>query len=310
MSDQAILEAYRIADMSALGLVHVAGADAAKFLHAQLSNDVQRLEPTHSELAAWCDAKGRALAVMRVLRHGDGFMLIFPATLKQALLKRLKMFVLRAQVELFDASEYLSCCALFGAGAEQAMAAIMSLPAANGVTTTAELQCLRLPGAVASYLVIGKSGADARTWERLQNLGLPASYDDWLLNRINAGEPQVVAQTQGVFVPQMLNLHWLDAIDFQKGCYPGQEIVARLQYRGTLARRMYLARMTTTDTPAPGDSVTGLNAATLGQIVAAAPVNNNEQRLLAVLKVDAELQHANIDGVPLTLLDLPYETPA
>lgn len=308
MSDHATAQHTRLADMANLAVIQVTGVDAANFLHAQLSNDVLHLDRSHSALAAWCDPKGRALATLRVFRRDNGFVLLLPATLKQTLLKRLKMFVLRAKVELTDANENLSCFALFGAEATQAMTEIMPPPEENSVTTVADLQCLRLPGSVASYLIIGPPSDSAASRQRLRTHSQAATYNGWLLDRINAGEPQVFAQTQGVFVPQMLNLHWLAGIDFQKGCYPGQEVVARLHYRGKLTRRMYLAQIDSPDTPAPGDIVAGPDDTTLGQVVAAAPTDDHAQRLLAVLKVGADMQHANIGGAPLKLLELPYDT--
>lgn len=288
-----------------LAAIRVSGSDAGDFLQAQLSNDVLKLDRSHSALAAWCDPKGRVLAVLRIVRRADDYLLLVPDELSQALVKRLRMFVLRLKVEISDPGNTLRACALFGADADTQMS---EFSARLTPSEAGELACLWLPGTTPCCLITGAADAVEQLATHFADTTVANGRQSWLLNRICAGEPQVYAQTQGAFVPQMLNLHWLGGIDFKKGCYPGQEVVARLQYRGTLTRRMFLARVGSAHTPAPGEMITGLENASIGQVVAAAPAAANEQRLLAVLKVNAEIQHANLGGAPLELLNMPYDT--
>lgn len=286
-----------------MALIRVRGADAASFLQAQVSNDVMRLGQANSQQAAWCDAKGRVLCLFRIFRRDDAYMLMLPAELLETVLKRLRMFVLRARVELADVSDELQRFALFGPRAEQ----FLTLPAVDEVRTQGPLQCLRLPGETPSLVLIGADEDCKEMWQKLAQHTTPCAFESWQADRILAGQPQVFSATQGEFVPQMLNLHWVRGIDFQKGCYPGQEVVARLQYRGTLKRRMFLAQLDACVTPEPATTIQAADGSSLGQVVMAAPRGPRQQILLAVLKVDFD--QALLGGQTLRLLELPYATP-
>ena len=300
-------ENYR-ADLSPLAPISVRGADAASFLQAQFSNDVMRLGESASQIASWCDAKGRVLAVIRIFRSDDAYVLLVPAELLETLLKRLKMFVLRAKVELSDASDALQRFALFGPQANKLLNELGTAPDVDGVTVIQQVQCLRLPGDIPSYICIGSLDVCKKLWNDLRDKTDSVPHETWQLCQILAGQSQVFTATQGEFVPQMLNLHWLSGIDFQKGCYPGQEVVARLQYRGTLKRRMFLAELNADSTPQPGAVVTDSAGANIGQVVMAAPRSHDTQALLAVLKINAA-EGAQIEGQMLELQTLPYSTP-
>lgn len=277
-----------------LGAIAVTGADAADFLQAQLSNDVLHLDAGHGRLAAWCDAKGRAQAVPWVLRRGDDFLLLLPETLVTPVMRRLRLFVLRARVELRDAVDELVVHGLIGGPAAEPP---LSRLAPGAVHRDGERQYLALPGSEPRCFAIAPpdsapAAADALAWRRADIL---------------AGLPQIHPETQGRFVPQMLNLHWLDGIDFHKGCYPGQEVVARLQYRGRLTRRMFRGVLNAADTPAPGTPVTDAESGVRGEVVEAAP-GPDGQDLLAVLRIDATDGPLRIGNAELTLAPLPYST--
>ncbi len=301
-------QANRLVDLSTLTLLSVGGADAASFLQAQLSNDVMRLGESASQLSAWCDAKGRVLTLLRIFRHDDTYLLLLPAELRESIFKRLQMFILRAKVELADVSDSLPRFAFFGANAQNLLNSLGDVPEVNEVTNIDDAQCLRLPGETPAYVFVGASDVCQRLWMQLRLQGVPAQQSDWQLNRILAGQPEVLAATQGEFVPQMLNLHWIGAVDFHKGCYPGQEVVARLQYRGKLKRRMVLLQLDEAQIPEPGTPVTDEKNNRIGQVVAAATTGTAQQVLLAVTQVGA-LENGHINGIKLALLELPYPTP-
>ncbi|NRF69795.1 folate-binding protein YgfZ [Aquincola sp. S2] len=228
----AISGALRLADW---GVIRARGADAAKFLHSQLTQDIEGLPQHEAGLAGYCTAKGRLLASFIVWRQRpDEILLACSADLLAPTLKRLSMFVLRAQCKLSDASGELALHGLAGeaAGAWLGDAAPTT---AWGVAGRDGSSVIRLPEAeaIARYLLVQPIDAaapdlpplDAATW-------------NWL--EVRSGIPRIVASTVEQFVPQMINLELVGGVNFQKGCYPGQEIVARSQYRGTLKRRAWL----------------------------------------------------------------------
>jgi hypothetical protein len=200
------------ARLNRYGALAVTGADARAFLHAQLTNDIEHLAADRAVLAGWCTAKGRLLATFLVIPSPDGFLLQVARDIAPAVQKRLSMFVLRSKVKIADESD---AWAQYGVWASQS-----SVAWADGAVT--------VPVDGDRVLRLGKG------------LSLPEtkSEADWIVAEIRAGRPLISAATQDKFVPQMVNLERLGAVDFRKGCYPGQEIVARAQHLGEVKRRM------------------------------------------------------------------------
>jgi folate-binding protein YgfZ len=204
------------ARLTRYGLLSVSGADARDFLHAQLTNDIKNLPPGRAALAGWCSAKGRLLATFLVIPAPQGFLLQLSRDLAPAVAKRLSMFVLRSKVKIADESDAWAQFGVWDAPSPAALAW--------------EGSRARVPVGETRYLQL--EPADAPT------LTPNAEEDAWTLEEIRAGRPLITAATQDQFVPQMVNLETLGGVDFHKGCYPGQEIVARAQYRGQVKRRM------------------------------------------------------------------------
>ena len=283
------------------GAILVTGDDAATFLRAQLTNDLLRLGPDRHFLAGWCDAKGRVQMIARVVELHDGYLLLLPAALVDAVLPRLRMYVLRARVKLIDVGARWRFDGLVGDWVDD------QAPAVNRTEAHGERLILGLPASAdrkPRALVLSPAAVDGP--ENAIDSRSPA----WRLARIDAGIPAIYPATQGLFVPQMLNLHWLMAVDFDKGCYPGQEVIARLHYRGRLTRRLF--RMSWSgQQPAPGDTVVDDRGQTQGTIVdsAAEAAAADHGRLLAVVKVDADLHALFAGTAALQALDLPYATP-
>ena len=204
------------ARLSRYGVLSVTGADARDFLHAQLTNDIQNLPPERAALAGWCSAKGRLLATFLVIPAPQGYLLQLARDLAPAVAKRLSMFVLRAKVKIADESDAWTQSGVWDADFPEKLA----WSDGRATVPVGERRFLRLEPASSA------------------SLACQAGEETWYAQEIRAGRPFITAATQDQFVPQMVNLETLGGVDFRKGCYPGQEIVARAQYRGQVKRRM------------------------------------------------------------------------
>ncbi|QKT02415.1 folate-binding protein YgfZ [Ectothiorhodospiraceae bacterium 2226] len=297
------------------GLICVAGEDAQSFLQGQLTNDVRQVGPQHSQLSAYCSTKGRALALGRLFMRADGaYYLRLPAEIVEPTLKRLRMFVLRAQVTIEPCASDLVSVGYAGpqAAAEltEVLGAVPDLP--DAVRHTGHISILRLPGPVPRFELIGPVEEMEPTWTRLRAQAAMGGPALWRLLDVRAGVPMVYPATVDAFVPQMMNLQLIGGVSFRKGCYAGQEVVARMQYLGKLKRRMYRARLSGA-APQPGDEVYAAGEAqSAGKVVDAQPAPEGHVELLAVLQIasaGAELHVGAPDGPRLELLPLPYALP-
>lgn len=281
--------------LSHLAAIDVRGADARDFLAAQLTSDVARLPAGHSQPAAWCNPQGRVIATLRVVDLGDGFRLVLAADLRERVLERLRMFVLRARVELVSASAVLAGCFGRPAGrAPQALPQQTDATASDGAITF-----VRMPGAE-RYLVTGAPAA-VRALSAEDPQALP---ERWRVADIEAGLANVYAATSERFLPQMLGLDRIGGLAFDKGCYPGQEVIARLHYRGGLKRRLYRGTVAgAAPPPAPGSAIVTAAGETAGEVVDAAHAPGGAVRLLAVL-ADAQAREQLVLECGSTPLEL------
>lgn len=294
---------HAAAELKRLGMLSCTGDEAREFLHAQLTNDISALTADRARYAGWCSAKGRLLANFLVVPQAQGFLLQLSRDLAPAVAKRLSMFVLRAKVKVADASNDWVQFGLWGPGSAECLAALgISAPAAD-LATAASADAIVVRIARQRFLLFLK----AAQRDRLQSSG---DDDAWELEEIRAGRPLVVQATQDLFVPQMVNLERLGAVDFKKGCYPGQEIVARTQYRGVLKRRMVRARVDGAAAPGGDLYADDLPGQVSGTVVNAAPAPEGGSELLAVVQISS-LENATAirlgaaDGPRLELLPLP-----
>lgn len=220
-----------VAALTHLGVLAVSGADAENFLHNQLTNDVLELTPGAMHLGGYCSPKGRLLATLLIWKSNDGVMLVMPRELLPGIQKRLQMFVLRSKVTIADVSEQT---VLIGAAVPDLQE--IGFSETDGLNATwpsaAGLQRALWMGPVESAMHL---------WNTLSKTLTPTSASYWRWLDIRAGLPMVVEATREQFVPQMVNFDLVGGVNFRKGCYPGQEIVARSQYLGKLKRRMLLA---------------------------------------------------------------------
>ncbi|MGD2073859.1 MAG: folate-binding protein YgfZ [Gammaproteobacteria bacterium] len=307
------------ADLSHYGLISVHGDDAQAFLQGQLTNDVTGVDEAHSQLSGYCNAKGRLLATFRLFRRGDSHYLCLPTEMVEGLIGQLRMFVLRSQVTLEDADDTFVHLGVSGSASEEELRSFAGeIPERLHEVRQDERQTIiRVPGIHPSFEIFTDPDRAMELWTRLNVRSAAIGSEAWRLLDIEAGIPMMYPETREAFVPQMVNLQLVDGVSFKKGCYPGQEIVARMQYLGKLKRRMYRVRIDTESTPPPGEDIYSADDdnQSIGTLVSAAPHPDGGHAALAVLQIAVAERGSNLHlggtGGPLiTLESLPYPFPA
>jgi folate-binding protein YgfZ len=302
--------------LTQFGVIDAMGDDAAMFLHSQLTSDVQHLDASTARLAGFCSAKGRLLASFLMWRTGDAVRLLISGDIQAPVQKRLSMFVLRAKAKLVDATPELAAVGFAGDVRSVLSRLFDAMPDGVHVKVDGPLGSLiRVPDSVGRprFLWVGPK---AVVEERLAALDAKltrgsAQMWDWL--DIHAGEPRITQATTEQFVPQMVNFDVLGGVNFKKGCYPGQEVVARSQYRGTIKRRTSLAHA---EHAAPGNELFHADdpGQPCGLVINAAPAADGGVDALVEIKL-AALEHGSVhvgaaDGPTLAFLPLPYALPS
>ncbi len=303
-----------LADLSHLALWRAEGADAQNFLQGQLSNDIRQAGTTHAQLSAYCNPKGRMLAIFQIFVRGDAYYLQLPAVLAETTLKRLRMFILRSRVKLEPAGAELAHVGLSGPNSESLLKDLLGQFPVNPWDCLAidEISVIRLPGPHPRFQLVAPPKRLEPLWEQLAPRATAVGAGPWSWLDIQAGIPVVQPGTVEEFVPQMANLEVVGGVSFTKGCYPGQEIVARMHYLGRLKQRMVRAHVDADITPQPGMPVYApdLPGQSTGAVVAAQPSPAGGHDLLAVVQISSrdagELHLNSADGARLTLLGLPY----
>lgn len=304
-----------LCDLSHRGLIAAYGADTATFLQGQLTNDIRDVSDQHSQLSATCSPKGRMLANFRIFKRGETFYLSLPLSLLESTLKRLRMFILMAKTTLEDASQSLVGIGVSGPQIEQHLQEKnLTLPLQTDDTTQSSgYTIIRLGGPQPRFEIYGELDAMKELWEHLNVHAAPVGAGVWEMLDILAGTPTIYPPTSEAFVPQMANMQIINGVNFRKGCYTGQEIVARMQYLGKLKRRMYRVHVAGEQTVNPGDPLYSPNSTSgqgTGNIVSAQPDPNGGYMALAVIDIsDAEAGNLRLHdaaGASIQLLDLPY----
>lgn len=291
------------------GVLAVRGVDAAKYLQGQLTCNLNYLSDTRASLGARCTQKGRMQSSFRILLQGDGVLMAMASELLEPQLADLKKYAVFSKSKLTDES-----AAWVRFGLEKGDAALLSLglelPAeTDSVVRNDPLIAVRVSPDRAE-LWVPADQADA-VKGKLSALLAEGDLNQWLLGQVRAGIGQVMAGTRELFIPQMLNLQAVGGVSFKKGCYTGQEIVARMQYLGKLKRRLYRLSLAGDQLPEPGIPLfSATHASSIGEVVMAAHTGHNVE-LLAVLQAEAaqsgDVHLGTLEGPALQLLDLPYE---
>ncbi|MES2181816.1 MAG: folate-binding protein YgfZ [Pseudomonadota bacterium] len=310
----ALLNDTVMCDLSHMGLLQLQGADAITFLQGQVTNDIKLLDGHNAHYTAYCNPKGRMLALFLAFSRGDHLHLQMPKELIESIAKRLRMYVMRSKVEISDVSESIIKIGLNGSNAAELLKPLFTKVPENDyeLVSLDNGALLKLPGTTARYEIFSDATNAPIIWNALQQHAKPVGAACWDWLEIQAGIPEITLKTQEEFVPQMLNLDALDAINYKKGCYTGQEIVARTHYLGKVKRRTQLAHIASSTMPELGDDVVDSKQQAIGKIVRSASAINTGFDVLAECRlenIDAEkTTQDNVfwNGVPLTIKPLPY----
>jgi folate-binding protein YgfZ len=318
------LEAARsgsvLADLSHLGVLDFTGPDSEAFLHAQLSCDVRSMGASSSSYGSYCTPKGRMLADLLLWRLpagvSSGFRMVLSRSIVATVQKRLRMYVLRLKVQVTDASDSAVLLGASGDAAARALGSVLTgleqethdfeaRHCGDGATV------ISLPGG--RFLIAVATDAASRLWAGLATVLRPVGTPCWEWLDIRNGFPLITAKTQEQFLPQMANLELIGGVSFKKGCFPGQEIVARTQHLGKVKRRMFLAHLDEAqEPPSPGDDIFSddFPGQASGTVVNAQAAPGGGYDLLAVVhhsSRDASTVHLfSADGPVIRFLDLPY----
>lgn len=310
-----------LCDLSQFGTLRVSGEEAQTFLQNMLSNDIREAGNTRAQLSSLNSPKGRMLATMLIWRAGDEYLLQLPRTLCEPIRKKLGMYVLRAKVKITDASDEVVSLGLSGANAQEVLQGkfdeLPQLPL--GCIGIEQGSLIRISDT--RWQINAAVQQAQMLWAGLSAKARPAGSGCWDWLNIRSGIPVILPQTQEQFVAQMANLDLVNGVSFKKGCYPGQEIVARTQYLGKLKRRMYLAHIDalahidSTEPPQAGDELfsADMEGQASGMLANAAAAPTGGYDVLAVLQTSSRetqtVHWKSQQGAALQFLPLPYTLP-
>ncbi len=297
-----------------LGLIRSVGPDSASFLHNLVSNDVLKLAADGAAWNSFNSPKGRMIASLLMWPEAEGHAMAVSADILAPFLKKLSMYVLRSKLRLADASADTLLIGVAGPEAARALqaAGVTPPPAVMKQSGGGDIpRCIRITDT--AFVLAVQAQAAAQTYAALVAGGATkAGTAAWQLTMIRAGLPLVTAPTQEEFVAQMLNYELIGGVSFQKGCYPGQEIVARTQYLGKLKKRMYRVALPADAAAVPGADLyaSGFGEQSAGKLVNVAPAPGGGYEALAVLQSSSaeagDIHLGDMSGAKLKLLDLPY----
>jgi folate-binding protein YgfZ len=301
-----------LCDLSQFGVLKVFGEDAQSFLHNLFSSDIKALSPQRALGSSFNNAKGRMLASLFIWRNGDDLFLHLPRSLLAAIQKKLSMYVLRAKVKIEDVSDEIICIGISGSNAETILKTTFpDLPQQTlDVVVQDNVQLIRL--SEHRFQINTTSEQALELWQQLAKNIQPvgSAWWDWL--NIRAGIPIILPSTQEKFVAQMVNFDLIGGINFKKGCYPGQEVVARMHYLGKPKRRMYLAHIKSDIAPQAGDELFSaeMSGQASGLIVNAATAPDGGFDVLASVQISSQetqtLHWQSLSGSALEFVSLPY----
>ena len=315
----------QLSDMSSYGVYEITGDDASAFLQGQFCNDLAIASPTQAQITGYCTPKGRLLALPTILGFEGGYRLLVPDDVAEAFIKRLSMFIMAAKVTVRRLDDWIA----LGITADSANSGglladqLGALPVGvMSVSTGQSRQVIRWHDCHASkdrrarYLSIAPVDQQLAVWHAVE-AGSKHTDKAWRLSDISAGVPSITKAVVEAFVPQMVNLQLINALSFTKGCYPGQEIVARMQYLGKLKRhmRVFRANLDASNTDINdclerGNTIRSGPDDAAGIIVDAMPMSESAALILAVTKVTANDAEFVLGELTLEGLDMPYELPS
>lgn len=298
-----------LCDLSHFGLISVSGEDAASFLQGQLTNDINQVTDTQSQLSAYCTPKGRTLATFFITRRQGTYYLSLSRDLLEPTLKRLRMFVLRAKVALEDATSSLVHFGYAAPDGDTHLQDILGAAPANDYDTLQvnNLTIMRQPAPVPRFKILGELDEARKLCQQLNVHAACVGRSSWDYFNVCSGVPMVTAASSEAWVPQMMNMHLIGGVSFDKGCFPGQEVVARLKYLGKSKRQMYRIGIPhCVDVPATGTLISSENDDEAGTILNATLNPDGYVEALAVMKIAATGKSLQLGEFRVGILELPY----
>ncbi len=313
--------AILLTDLPDRRVIEVTGSEARAFLQAILTQDVNALTDETASLSALCSAKGRALGLLRIAAHEDEFRLVTRAELAPGLLKRLQMYVLRRDVQLSLTEDQAALGLIWPGDAKSMNCPFDDAIACESIERLSKAESApgHWPAVVDAQgrlflreeqnthdgvrIAIHGPTSDLKTMVGSAADGTAiVSTDHWERAEIEDRLPEVTSETAEHFVPQWINLDELEAFSLKKGCYPGQEVIARMHYLGKPNRRLFAGHVLGLAAPAPGTQVVNDNDQPAGEVVRSAPLPDDSGSLvLTVIKLKHLHDPLTIDGLALSL---------
>ncbi len=311
-----------ITDLSHLAQITITGNAAEAFLHGQFTINIKTLAEHHLQFSAWCNPKGQVKVTFLIYRDDDGFTILCPAELKDNFIKQLRMYIMRSNVTVTDHSDDLVRLGVQIHDTTTLKQFTGSLPAQeNDVVINDGIHCLSVHNTdeykdTQRYILIATADQQISLWEALVQKLNPVASTVWEYLDIQSAYPWLTTATTEKFLPQMLNLDLIDGLNYQKGCYPGQEIIARLHFRGQVKRRLYLASCDA-DVIADTEIKSGVQLFTndaddksIGSVINA-QASSDKYYFLAVIDnevIEQQIHIANTDGSVIHIEQLPYDS--
>lgn len=298
-----------LCDLSHFGLISVTGEDATAFLQGQLTNDINQVTDTLSQLSAYCTPKGRALATFFVTKRQGDYYLSLSRDLLEPILKRLRMYVMRSKAVLEDASASLVHFGYAAPDGDKQLSEILGKAPANAYDTMqiGNLTIMRQPAPIPRFKILGELDEAKKLWERLNVNAACVGRSSWEYFNVMSGVPMVTLASSEAWVPQMMNMHLINGVSFTKGCFPGQEIVARLKYLGKSKRQMYRVGIPhCVKPPAVGTHIASDKDPEAGTILNATLNPDGYVEALAVMKIAEAANPLHLGEYAVNVLELPY----
>lgn len=303
-----------ICDLSHFSTVVIAGADAATFMQGQFTNDVSKVDNEHSQVSAFCNNKGRMIANFRLFQHQQNYFISVKSDLVERSISHLQNYILRAEVAIQDISEQLIHIGISGSNAKSLLATFIDNinEDVDSISHNENYIAIRVAGLTPRFEVFCSLDHARALWQAIAEKANVVSSSSWDYLNIQNGLPFIDSHTSEEFVPLMANMDLINGVSFTKGCYTGQEIVARTHYLGKQKRRTYRIKITSETEPKAGDQLATDSSTEnqyTGTLMIVHPLTENEYEALSVIQIKAaeeeKLKLKNAES-EITLLDLPY----
>ena len=305
-----LAELNTICDLSHYGLLKITGPDASKFLQGQLTCDVTKVTNLSSRLGCYCNPQGKVIASFLIFLVNNAYFLFLPKSMVVILQSALQKYSVFSKVTVAPDNEFIMIGLTGTAIATFVSRSNYEVPAEiTGVSQTRGLTCIKFPGLYPRFACIATFATIKSLWLELIRDLIPSTDTVWHYNDILSGIANIYPESQSQFLPHRINYHLINAVDFKKGCYVGQEVIARLHYRGILKHHMYLYEVTNALSLLPGLAVSSSDQNTIvGYIIDAIEVDPQQWIALIIMQIDyCEDEEALInDRVLIKRLTLPY----